>query len=125
KTRLSGKVGAGTFAAKAMLEGPIKKAATQGDGGSSFLLNFRRSYLDQTSKSIYSFVDSAGLPFKFQDIYGKISLNSANGSKVNLFGFNFTDGVKYKGVSELNWVNNGGGANFVLVPSGSSVLIDG
>ena len=125
KTRLAGKVGASTFAAKAMLEGPLKKQTTPGAGSSSFLLNFRHSYLDQSSKSLYTYVDSAGLPFRFTDIFGKLSFNGSNGSKFNLFGFNFTDGVDYQGVSDLGWTNYGGGTHFVLVPSGSSVLIDG
>lgn len=125
KQRFSGKVSASTFAAKGLFEGPIKKAENPGDGGSSFLLNVKHSYLDQTSKSIYSFVDTAGLPFTFTDLYGKVSLNAANGSKVNLFGFSFTDGVRYRGVSDLEWANTGGGASFVLAPSGSAVLIDG
>lgn len=125
KQRLSGKVGASTFAAKALLEGPLKKQTEEGGGSSSFLLNYRQSYLDQTSKSLYEYVDTAGLPFEFTDIYGKVSFNGANGSKFNLFGFNFTDGVTYQGVSDLGWRNWGAGTNFVLVPSGSAVLIDG
>lgn len=126
KQRLSGKVGASTFAAKALLEGPIKRQKKPGDGSSSFLLNFKHSYLDRTSKNLYEgIVDSTGLPFKFTDFYGKVSLNAANGSKVNFFGFNFTDGVKYRGISDLAWTNWGAGTNFVLVPSGSAVLIDG
>ncbi len=125
KTRMSGRVGVGTFAAKAMLEGPIKKQKVDGGGSSSYLLNFRHSYLDQSSKTLYQFVDTAGLPFRFTDVYGKLSFNGGNGSKVNLFGFNFSDGVDYRQVSELEWNNYGGGANFVLVPSGSAVLIDG
>jgi hypothetical protein len=125
KTHFGGKVSASTFAAKAMLEGPLKKPATPGAGSSSFLLNFKHSYLDQTSKSLYEYADPNGLPYKFTDLYGKVSLNSANGSKVNLFGFNFTDGVHYRNVSDLDWKNWGAGANFVLVPSGSAVLIEG
>ncbi len=125
RTRLSGKVSASTFAAKAMVEGPMKKQKNPGDGSSSFLLNMRHSYLDQTSKSIYSYVDTAGLPFSFTDIYGKLSFNGANGSKFNLFGFNFTDNVNYQGISDLGWTNWGAGTNFVLVPAGSAVLIDG
>lgn len=125
KTRLSGKVGASTFAAKALLEGPIKKQSEPGASSSSFLLNMRHSYLDQSSKVLYSFVDTAGLPFYFTDLYGKISFNGANGSKFNLFGFNFSDGVNYQGVSDLGWNNWGAGSSFVLVPSGSAVLIDG
>lgn len=125
KTRLSGKVGASTFAAKALLEGPIKRQTEPGAGSSSFLLNFRNSYLDESSRLFYSYVDTAGLPFRFTDLYGKVSFNSANGSKFNLFGFNFNDGVNYQGVSDLGWNNWGAGTNFVLVPSGSAVLIDG
>lgn len=125
KTHFGGKVSASTFAAKGLLEGPLKKQSAPGAGSSSFLLNFKHSYLDQTSKSLYSYADSAGLPFKFTDLYGKVSLNAANGSKVNFFGFNFSDGVKYRGISDLNWNNWGAGTNFVLVPSGSAVLIEG
>ena len=49
------------------------------------------------------------LPFKFTDVFGKVSFNGANGSKVNLFGFNFSDGVRYQGVSDLGWNNWGAG----------------
>ncbi|MBK8226046.1 MAG: TonB-dependent receptor [Flavobacteriales bacterium] len=126
RTRMSGKVSASTFAAKALLEGPIKKQNEPGDGSSSYLFNLRHSYLDQSSKIFYANVnDTLGLPFRFTDAYGKISFNGANGSKFNLFGFNFTDGVNYRGVSDLAWQNWGAGTNFVLVPAGSAVLIDG
>ncbi|MCB0793648.1 MAG: TonB-dependent receptor [Flavobacteriales bacterium] len=125
KTRLAGKIGASTFAGKAMLEGPFKKQTGPGAGSSSFLLNVRHSYLDESSKVFYTYVDTAGLPFTFTDAYGKVSFNGANGSKFNLFGFNFRDGVRYRAVSDLNWNNWGAGTNFVLVPGGSAVLIDG
>ena len=125
RTRFGGKVGASTFGAKAMLEGPLKRQTEPGEGSSSFLLNFRNSYLNESSKLFYSYVDTAGLPFRFTDIYGKLSFNGASGSKFNLFGFNFNDGVDYQGVSDLGWNNWGAGTNFVLVPSGSAVLIDG
>ena len=48
-------------------------------------------------------MDTAGLPFAFNDLYGKISLNSSSGSKVNFFGFNFTDRVNYKEIADLDW----------------------
>ncbi len=125
RTRLSGKVSASTFAAKALLEGPLKKQKEPGGSSSSFLVNARHSYLDQSSKIFYNYIDTAGLPFRFTDLYGKISFLGANGSKFNLFGFNFNDGVNYQGVSDLGWNNWGAGTNFVLVPAGSAVLIDG
>ncbi|MBK6371267.1 MAG: TonB-dependent receptor [Flavobacteriales bacterium] len=98
KTRLSGKVAASTFTGKVMLEGPLKKQKEPGGGSSSFLLNMRHSYLDRSSKIFYENVKEDGLPFKFTDVFGKVSFNGENGSKVNLFGFNFSDGVRYQGV---------------------------
>jgi hypothetical protein len=125
KKRISGKVGATTFGSKILLEGPLKKAKEDGGGSSSFLLSYKNSYLEQSSKLLYNYVDTAGLPFNFNDFYGKVSLNSANGSKLNLFGFNFSDRVNYKTTSNLKWTSSGIGSNFVVVPSGSSVLIKG
>jgi hypothetical protein len=55
-----------------------------------------------------------------------LSFNGANGSKFNLFGFNFKRwGEVPRQVSDLTWKNWGAGTNFVLVPPGSAVLIDG
>ena len=125
KKRLAGKFSANTFTSKLMLEGPLKKQKEGSDGSSSFLLTGKTSYLDKTSKSLYSNLDSAGLPFKFTDIYGKISMNSSTGSKWNLFGFHYTDAVDYGEIADLGWKSSGVGTNFVLVPSGASVLIEG
>jgi hypothetical protein len=125
KKRIAGRASVNPFTAKFLLEGPLKKEKENQEGSSSFIITSRNSYLDKTSKSLYSYVDTAGLPFAFNDLYGKISLNSSSGSKVNFFGFNFTDRVNYKEIADLDWKSFGLGTNFVLVPSGSSVLIDG
>lgn len=125
KKRLAGKVAANTFTSKLLLEGPIKKETDGGESSASFLITGKTSYLDQSAKSIYSYLDSTGLPYSFEDFYGKVSLNSSSGSKVNFFGFRFTDNVDYGEIADLGWTSGGMGSNFVLVPSGSSVLIDG
>jgi hypothetical protein len=125
KKRIAGKVGASPFGARTMLEGPLgKKNGEEGSAG-SFLFSAKNSYLAQTSKVLYNYVDTAGLPFNFLDLYGKVSFNTGNGSKINLFGFNFRDNVRYRGVSDLNWNSYGGGSNFLVVPTGSQVLIKG
>jgi len=125
KKRISGKLGANPFAAKAIIEGPLKKAENPGDNSSSFIFTAKHSYLDQTSKLLYPYAGEDGLPFSFTDLYGKISLNGSNGSKVNFFGFNFQDDVNYFNVSDLGWTNRGFGSNFVLVPSSAPALIEG
>ena len=42
-----------------------------------------------------------------------------------MFGFNFADKVNYEGISELNWNSKGVGSEFILIPGGSPVLIQG
>ena len=126
KTRVSGKVGASTFGANLMVEGPIKKLKEGGKGSSSFIFSAKNSYLEQSSKVFYKYIDENGLPFNFTDLYGKISLNGANGSKVNFFGFSYNDQVNnYKALSDYHWESYGGGTNFLIIPGGSSVLIEG
>lgn len=127
KTRLAGKVGATTFGAKLTLEGPIKKAKNPENATASFILSAKNSYLESTSQSIYKgLLNGQSLPYNYQDLYGKISINAANGSKINLFGFNFNDDVNnYKSISNFGWDSYGAGANFVVIPGKSSVLIEG
>jgi hypothetical protein len=125
KKKLSGKISSTTFTSKLILEGPMKKATEEEEGSSSFLIAAKTSYLDRTSKTFYSYVDSLGLPYSFNDLYGKISFNSSSGSKFNIFGFHFEDKVKYQHIADLGWKTSGFGTNFVLIPSGTSVLIEG
>ena len=126
KSRIAGKVGASTFGANLMIEGPIKKQKEGRGGSSSFIFTAKNSYLEQSSKIFYEYVDKDGLPFNYTDLYGKISLMSDNGSKVNFFGFSFNDRVNnYKALSDYHWESFGGGTNFLIIPGSSSVLIEG
>lgn len=134
KNRLSGKVSASPIMARAMLEGPIKKPKTEGGSNISFLLSAKHSYLDQTSKSIYGGLGEpfkSGLPYSFTDLYGKVTFSGENGSKLNLFGFNFDDKAQVLepktdvSQGDFNWKARGGGATFVVTPGSSSALISG
>ncbi len=124
KKRFGGVVGASPFNAKAVLEGPIVKLDENKAFSSSYLLSYKRSLLDKTSKALYSYVNENGLPFAFEDIYGKLNFSFDNGSKIDVFGFNFKDNVNYTATTKFNWKNSGGGINFVLNPVGSSFNIN-
>jgi len=126
KNDIRGKVGASTFGGKLLLEGPLFKSAREDGSNTTFILSVKNSYLTESSKAIYSYIDENGLPFDFLDIYGKVSINASNGSKINFFGFNFDDKVtNYKALSDFGWKSFGGGSNFVLIPGKSPVLIEG
>ncbi len=120
----SGKLSVNPFGANVLLEGPILKMK-EGRGGSlSYLVSAKTSYLEQTSKLLYSYAGEDGLPFNFTDVFAKLSFNSTAGSKVNLFGFSFNDNVKFRSVSDYRWNSYGVGANVIIVPQGSSVLLE-
>ncbi len=124
KSELAGKVAASPFMVKGILEGPIVKLNEEGTS-MSYVLAAKHSYLDQTSKTLYEYIDTAGLPFKFTDFYGKVSLNSNNGSKLSLSGYRQSDQVDYRGSSLFGWDAFGGGTNFIIVPGQSKVIING
>ncbi|MCF0209847.1 MAG: TonB-dependent receptor [Bacteroidales bacterium] len=125
KKTTSGKLSLSTFGASALIEGPILKEKDNRPYTLSYLLNAKNSYLSATSKSLYSYVDSE-LPYDFFDIYGKLTWATNQGSKLNVFGFNFTDDVKgYKNIADFNWTNMGVGASFILLPTNTSALVEG
>ena len=127
KKRLAGQLSASPFMVKALIEGPIIKL-DENKGGASFVLTSKRSIIDQTSQTLYSNAalnDSVGLPFFFNDLYGKLSFVSNNGSKFNIFGFNYTDDYKNPAVADIGWQNAGGGMNFNILPGSSSLIVNG
>ncbi|MBL7925357.1 MAG: TonB-dependent receptor [Bacteroidia bacterium] len=126
KKRLAGKLSVNPFASKLTLEGPLIKQKETGGSSTSFVVSYKNSYLNKTSDVLYKYVnDEAGLPYSFNDIYAKVSINGTNGSKLNVFGFNFNDKVDFTPISEFNWKSTGFGTKFIVVPNGSSTLMDG
>jgi hypothetical protein len=127
KTRTSGFVSGGPFMVKGMLEGPIKKFK-EGGSSISYVLTAKKSLIENTSKTLYSYAaedKAVGLPFQFQDLYGKVSINTSNGSRINLFGFSYDDAYQNPFLATIDWKNQGGGANFHLIPEGSNIIVDG
>ncbi len=124
KKRFSGLVAASPFVGRLIAEGPLRRQDETG-AAASFLLTSKVSYLDRTSPVLYGYVDSSGLPYSFADFYGKASFQSAGGSKFSLFGFHFSDNVRYRSSSDYDWQEYGFGAFYNLIPAGSRVLLGG
>jgi hypothetical protein len=127
KKNLGGNISVSPFQSKLLLEGPLKKLKDDNGTSISYLFTGKQSYLDKTSKTLYNYAsrDSSGLPFTFRDLYGKISVVAGNGSKVNVFGFNFNDRVNYTNIADVGWNSKGGGVNFTLIPTLSNLIIGG
>ncbi len=120
KKELSGKVSVSPISSKVLLEGPLAKF-TEGGSSSSYILSYKSSYLDKTSPIFYSYAGNNGLPFSFNDIYGKASFISTSGSKLNVFAFNFNDKVNYT-QTKYNWNSFGLGTSFNIIPEGSTLI---
>ena len=124
KKKFSGKLSTNTFSSKLLLEGPFLGTSNE-NIETSAIFSLRSSYLDKTSKNFYSYIGDNGLPYSFTDMYGKMSIFSNNGSKFNIYGFNFIDNVDYDNITDLQWDTYGIGTNFVLVPGSAKMLIEG
>jgi hypothetical protein len=127
RARQSGFISGGPFMVKGLVEGPISNMQ-KGGTSVSYVVSAKKSLLDKTSKSLYKYaasVDSIGLPFSFQDLYAKISVNTTNGSKFNIFGFDFNDAFDNPNLAGISWKNQGAGLNFNLVPTNSSIIVSG
>lgn len=124
KKNFEGKFSASTFGSKLFMEGPLSKSKK-----SSFVFSGKTSYLNKSSELFYKhpilYFDEKGLPYSYTDLYGKLSFHGGNGSKLNIFGFNFTDQVNYQYISDLKWDSKGVGSHFILVPGNSPILIEG
>ena len=129
KNRFSGLISSSPFQSKILAEGPIKKLNPETGSAISFILTGKRSYIDQTSPELYSYASAdstnAGLPYNFSDLYGKVSITGKNGNRLNLFGFNFQDNVKYAGIADIGWTSTGVGSNFKIIPSSAKMIIGG
>jgi hypothetical protein len=125
RKEFGGKISVSPFMAKAVVEGPFSKRKDGTPSAGSYVFSVKQSMLDYTSKSLYPTVNEGnGLPFNFTDLYGKVTFNNKTGSKFSAFGFHNQDSVNYQ-VADLTWKASGGGMNFLIVPSGSSMLIKG
>ena len=134
KNNISGIVSVSPIMSRVMLEGPLVKSKKNNGAGVTFLVTGKTSYLDETSKALYSSLGQTfknGLPYRFSDAYGKITFNGDNGSKLNLFAFNFDDHASLLNTTtnqsdgDYHWQARGLGTTFVVSPSTTSALIDG
>jgi len=134
KNEFAGIVSVSPIMSRVLLEGPIIKPKKDNGSNITYLVTAKSSYLDQSSKALYSEFGepfSSGLPYKFTDMYGKITFSGDNGSKLNIFGFNFSDyanllnDTTHESIANYHWQARGIGSTVVLSPGTTSSLIEG
>ncbi len=127
KRRISGKAALNTMNSGLLIEGPLAfKKEKNKNAHSSFILSVKNAHIKESSKVLYDYIDEDGLPYEYTDIYGKLSFYPSDMSRVNIYGFNYTDRVSnYKGLADYNWDSYGIGSNFIIIPASSQAKITG
>lgn len=126
RKRWGGSAGISPFQAKIVLDGPIIPQTDDNESSLSLVFASKQALIDRTDDIFYNYAfDSVGLPFDYRDFYGKLSYILGNGSKADVFGFNFKDQVNFPNVANLDWEATGGGINFKVIPSSSSLILSG
>ncbi len=133
KKRFAGMVSVNPFVSKFLVEGPIIKLDEAKGQSLSFMITGKHSYLNQTSNWFYKPIlerqrgsaTNTTLPYSFTDFHGKLSFNTANGSRINAFGFSFNDNADFSGVAQYKWNSGGGGIDFRVVPGSSKLIMEG
>jgi len=118
------KASASTFGYGLLVEGPLKKMTEEDPSSVSIMLSNKGSYISHSAGLLYPYLDSTGLPFKYNDFFGKVSLVGRRGDQLDLMGIHFTDAADYSGLLRTTWQTNGGGIRFLATPSGSRLLFE-
>ncbi len=118
------KTTATTFGYGLFVEGPLKKMTEKDPSSVSIILSNKGSFIRESSKFFYPYLDTMGIPFQYNDFFGKISLVGRNGDQLDLTGIHFTDVAEYSGLMKTTSETSGGGARFLATPSGSRLLFE-
>ena len=127
RSEATGKLYSSTYMSKLLVETPLGKKDKNGLANNSLFLSGKTSYLRQSAPIFYPYVETrfGGLPFTFNDIYGKFTTQSKGGSKLSAKAFNFSDAVMLDSAQGIPWNSWGYGATFTVIPPASATLIQG
>jgi len=115
---------ASTFGYGLVVEGPLKKMTEQDPSSISIMLSNKGSYISQSALLFYPYLDSTGMPFKYNDLFGKMSFVGRRGDQLDITGIHFADATEYSGLLRSTWETNGAGIRFLATPYGSRLLFE-
>lgn len=121
--RFSVKADLSTIMSKLFVEGPLLKDSTMENTSLSFMISIKNSHFNKAQEWFYPYLEQE-LPFRFLDIYSKLTLLVGKNLRVNLFGFNSNDRVGYSGSpTSYYWRVTGFGGDIQILPPRASMMI--
>ncbi len=105
------------------LDVPIVKMTTEKPNSISVLLSNKRSYIDRIDDKIYPHLDQFGIPYKYNDLFAKLSLIGNYGDQLDILGMRITDNANFGETMQSSWKNQSGGVRFITSPNSSKWLL--
>lgn len=122
RRQVAGTLNLTNFGYGVTLDVPLVKMKTDDPRSVSILLSNKNSYIDQIDDAIYPHLGKHGIPYEYNDLYGKISMLSRRGDQLEVMGMKISDRAWFGETMESNWVNGAGGIRWITAPSSSQWL---
>lgn len=104
------------------LDVPIVKMTTDNPRSISLLLSNKRSYIDKIDDKIYPHLGKHGIPYRYNDLFAKMSFMGIYGDQLDIMGMKFVDNAWFSDNMHSSWTNTAGGARFLTSPNSSQWL---
>lgn len=104
------------------LDVPILKMTKENPRSISVLLSNKRSYIDKIDDFIYPHLSKHGIPYRYNDLFGKVSFMGKYGDQLDILGMRITDNAWFGDNMQSSWTNTSGGARFLTSPNSSDWL---
>ncbi|MCD6346258.1 MAG: carboxypeptidase-like regulatory domain-containing protein [Bacteroidales bacterium] len=103
---------------------PIVKMTEKNPRSLSVLFSNKGSYIDKIANNIYPYLDDNGIPYRYNDLYTKVSFMDVYGDQVDIQAMHIDDNAWFGEAMQSHWVNNAGGARYLTSPSSSQWLYE-
>ncbi len=122
RRNIAGKINFSNFGYGLTLDVPLVKMTAENPNSISVLLSNKRSYIDQIDDKIYPHLDKYGIPYKYNDLFAKLTFMGAYGDQLDILGMRITDHASFGETMQSTWTNSAGGARFIISPNASKWL---
>ena len=124
RRQTAGSFNLSNFAYGLTLDVPIVKMTSESPRSVSVLFSNKGSFIDKIANRIYPYLDEKGIPFRYNDIYAKVSFMGIYGDQLDIQGIHLDDRAWFGESMQSTWVNNAGGVRFLTSPNSSQWLYE-
>ena len=122
RKRFAGVLNTSGFGYGLTLDLPLLKMTDKNPQSISLLVSNKRSYIDRIDEYIYPHLGEQGIPYRYNDLFAKLSFMGIYGDQLDVMGTRITDHAWLSGNTYSKWANTAGGVRFITSPNSSNWL---